>query len=136
MAFGAGDIVSPHLVYLTFKAQPQPPIFGIIDETGEGTEQVLWEDGTYVGFIDDNCLDKIVAPTADALSGQRVFVDVSPGTGFQQSSDYQGDIIDVFRRDPGGGDSPGPDLVLVKLISSEMYIEALASQVAVVPVGT
>jgi len=135
MALLIGDIVSPHLVSGTVQAQPQPPTFGVVD-AAEGDINVLWEDGRLVANLDPQALDKIEAPTADALSGQRVIINLAPSASFQASSDFQGDVIDVFRRDQGDGDNPTADLVLVKLLSSGLYFEVLASRVTVVPVGT
>ncbi len=127
MALAIGDIVSPHLDATSVNPQPQPPSFGIIDDTSSGYD-VLWEDGKTSNVVTANSLDKIEAASGDNVSGQRVFVNLSPGSSFQPSSDYQGVVLAVYKRDQGDSGSPTADLALVKLISSGAYLEVLRSQ--------
>jgi hypothetical protein len=133
MALANGDVVAPHLESGTVKAQPQPPTFGVVDDAA-GVD-VLWQDGSLQTAITAVSLDKLGTPTGDNLSGQRVMVDVSPGSSFQASADYQGVVVDLYTRDPAGSGSPGADLALVKLLSSGLYLEVLASQCTVVAGG-
>jgi len=134
MALSNGNLVSPHLVSGTVKAQPQPPKFGIVDD--ESGVDVLWEDGRLQTGITNASLDNIEPPASNVLTGQRVIVNVSPGASFQQSSDYEGLVVLLFKRDRDDGGSPTADLALVKLLSSGLYLEVLASQVTVVGAGT
>ena len=130
MAIVAEDIVAVHLSDASVKMQPQPPIFGHVEDV-DTTVDVLWEDGKQSSSSPQNALDKILPPTANALTGQRVFVNMAPSANFQPSSDYQGLVLNLYQRDQGGGGSPTADLALVKLLTSGMYVEVPAANCAV-----
>lgn len=127
MALVQGDVVSPHLESGTVKAQPQPPTFGRVDDA-PGDIDVIWEGGTLVSGIDGSSLDKILPVSVNALSGQRVFVNLAPTASVQASADFQGIVLNQYQRDQNGGGSPTANLALVKLLSSEAYLEVLATQ--------
>lgn len=135
MAIAKGDVVSPHLASGTTKAQPQPPRFGVVDNA-PGDIDVLWEDGKLVTGIDPASLDKIEAPAVDALSGQRVIANLVPTGSVQGSADYQGVVVDLYKRDPAGSGSPGNDQALVKLLSSGLFVEVDASDCSAVAGGS
>jgi len=137
MALAALDIVAVHMedAGQNIKMQPQPPMFGILDSSEENYD-VLWEDGRTSTVENSLALDKILPPAVNALNGQRVAVNLTPSANYQASSDYIGVVLNIYKRDQGGAaEPPSDDLALVKLLSSGMFVEVLASRCAVTSTG-
>lgn len=106
--------------------QPQPPRFGVVEDA-EGID-VLWEDGRFTQTIPDgNLLDVIhdCTVTNEGLLGKVVRFRMY--SNLQGSAAYDAVVVNVYRRERGGGDEISEDYVLVQLLSNGMWYELLAS---------
>jgi hypothetical protein len=108
--------------------QGQPPLYGLCYNVGVGDlRSIIWSDGSTAQNIDEDVLDRIDTPTAQPLTGKVVELDLSATAAFQPSGSYDATVVAEYRRNPAGDGPLSADLVLCKLLNSDVYIETLAA---------
>jgi len=133
MAIAAGDRVSPHRVSTEFTRgfQAQPVRFGICDAVAGGNRTVLWEHGLLQAGIVEAALDEIVAPLSYAPMGKVVELAINPNANFQPSGCYYAIVVAVYRRDLEAAGTFTGDLLLVKLLNADIFLEVEVGDVSV-----
>lgn len=136
MAFVVGSIVAvPNNggpLTDPIQSQLSPPNFGVVAvTTADPLFEVLWNNGTYDDAVPGAVLDELVEPDVteiNRLRGKIVQLNVIPA-----SPEYQGMVVNLYKRDRGSAGTPGPNLALVKALNQNFYFEVTASQLDPVP---
>ena len=128
MTLTVGDLVAVHNPATLPFFQGEPPMFGIVEafEEGEGGTpwHIVWYDGKHITNVTaDYAIDKIIAPTSNALLGEVVRIDLAT-LAPEASQEYTGVVDNVYARDLNGDQNPGPDMALVRCLSTGLFLEA------------
>lgn len=129
-----GNIVAVHrtLADLTRGAPGQAPRLGRIGAVAAGLVEILWADGTRSADVNEDALDVISSGASlSTYFGHVVELDVNAVAAYSPSGSYDATVCSVFTRDQAGDGDTTDELILCKLLNSDVYIETLLANATI-----